>query len=173
MSLPRLFVSAAFFVAALLLAAAPAGAHDFKLGSLDIQHPWARPSAAKTGAAYFVITNHGASEDALVGVETGASEKAQIHEMTMDGAIMRMRAIARLVLPAGGTVSVAPGGVHVMLIGLKGPLKDGASFPMTLVFEKAGRIEVTVEVQTPDEMRAGEAGSGHDMHDMNGMGGMH
>jgi copper(I)-binding protein len=146
-----------------------AEAHDYKLGPLEIEHPWARPSTGKTGAAYFVIRNDGKSDDALLKVECARAAKVQVHEMKMDGAIMRMRAVERLAIPAGGAVSVAPGGLHVMLVGLTGPLKDGEAFPMTLVFEKAGSIVVSVKVETP----AATPDAGHGMGGMPGMSGMH
>lgn len=152
-------------LAALLPAAEAA---DYKLGSLAIEHPWARPSTGRTGAAYFVVRNEGKSDDALLKVECARAAKAQVHEMKMDGAIMRMRAVERLAIPAGGTVAVEPGGLHIMLVGLAAPLKSGEAFPMTLVFEKAGRIDVSVDVQTPAE-RAGEAKGGPGMPGMNGM----
>lgn len=156
-------------------AAPPAFAHAYKLGTLDIHHPWARPAVGKTGAVYFVIKNSGTTADALVRVETDVAEKAQIHTMTMDGNVMRMRELDRLEIPAGQSVAVAPGGIHIMLIGLKAPLKAGDKFPMKLVFEKAGAVDVSVYVQTPEEMRKGEeqpSGSGG-MEGMPGMEGMH
>jgi copper(I)-binding protein len=179
----RLLQAAPGFLLALALSlagTAAAQAHDYKLGSLEIHHPWARPTTGKTGAAYFVIENKGKGEDALLRIESGAAAKVQLHEMKMDGVVMRMRAVGRLAIPAGGRVSVEPGGLHVMLIGLKTPLADGASFPMTLVFEKAGSIDVSVEVQTAEEMRADEAEGGAGMPGMSGgtggmpgMGSMH
>lgn len=154
-----------------LAGAAPALAQDYKLGSLDIHHPWARPSAGQTGAAYFIIENKGKADDALVSVESGVADKVQIHDMTMDGMVMRMRRLEKLPLPAGQTVRVAPGGLHIMLIGLKAPLKDGDMFPMRLVFDKAGPIDVSAHVQTLEEMRKGEAKAGMPagMSDMPGM----
>lgn len=154
-----------------LFAAPPVLAHAYKLGSLDIHHPWARPTAGKTGAVYFVVKNSGTAGDALLRVETDVSDKAQIHTMTMDGDVMRMRKLDRLDIPAGQSVAVAPGGIHIMLIGLKAPLKAGDKFPMKLVFEKAGAVDVSVYVQTPEEMQKSEqmpSGSGG----MEGMPGM-
>lgn len=158
-----------------VFAAPAAHAHAYKAGSLDIHHPWARPSTGKTGAVYFVLKNNGTTDDALVGVETDVAEKAQIHTMTMDGDVMRMRQLDKLDIPAGKTVAVAPGGIHIMLIGLKAPLKSGDKFPMKLVFEKAGSVEVSVYVQTTEEMRKGEekASGGSGMPSMPGMEGMH
>ena len=140
-----------------LMASAPAAAQDFKLGSLTIEQPWARPTIAKTGAAYFTVRNDGASDDALLSIESDVSIRVEVHEMKMDGAVMRMRAVEQLSVPAGRSVALAPGGYHVMLIGLKAPLKEGETFPMKLVFEKAGTAEVTVKVATPEEMRKGQS----------------
>lgn len=172
-----LFLALAAFA---VLAGTPAEARDYRLGTLTIGHPWARPSTGKTGAAYFTIANSGPAEDALIGVESAAAAKSELHEMTMDGAIMRMRAVPRLAVAAGKSVAVAPGGLHVMLIGLKAPLRDGEAFPMTLVFEKAGRIAVSVQVQASAGMPAGQAkpgagmpGLSGGMGDMPGMNGMH
>lgn len=137
-----------------LAAPASAGAHDYTLGALEISHPWARPSTGKTGAAYFTIKNNGA-DDKLTGVTADVSAKVQLHDMEMDGNIMRMRKLDALPLPAGKTVNVAPGGLHIMLIGLAAPLKAGDSFPMRLTFEKAGTVEVSVAVEN-----AGATGGG-------------
>ena len=158
-------------LAACLGATGPALADDYKLGSLDIHHPWARPSTGQTGAAYFTIENNGKADDALIAVESEVAAKVEIHAMTMDGMVMRMRRLEKLPLPAGQTVRVAPGGLHIMLIGLKAPLKDGDMFPMRLVFDKAGPIDVSAHVQTLEEMRKGEAKAGMPagMSDMPGM----
>lgn len=152
-----------------LLAPGAAVAADAKAGALEIHHPWARPTTGGTGAAYFTITNTGTADDALLRIETSAAPKAQIHTMTMDGMVMRMRELDRLALPAGQTVAAAPGGIHIMLIGLKAPLVRGDTFSMKLVFEKAGSVDVTVDVQTPEEMRK----AGSDTGGMPGMEGMH
>lgn len=147
MRIAVLFRSAALgcaFLAAGFVASAEA--HDYRLGALEIGHPWARPSTGKTGAAYFTIRNNGAA-DKLTGLAADISARVQLHDMEMDGNIMRMRKLDSLPLPASETVKVAPGGLHVMLIGLTAPLKPGDTFPMRLTFEKAGTIEVSVTVE--------------------------
>jgi copper(I)-binding protein len=136
----------------LLLAALarPALAHDYKLGDLEIGHPWARATApsAPTGAGFLTITNRGTAPDRLVAVRTPIAEQAQIHEMKMDGDVMRMRELDKgLDIPPGGTVALAPGGFHLMLIGLKKPLTKDTRVPLTLVFEKAGSIDVELAVE--------------------------
>lgn len=148
-------------LAACLGATGPALADDYKLGSLAILHPWARPSTGKTGAAYFTIENSGKADDALIAVETSVAAKAEIHTMTMEDMVMRMRKLDRLPLPGSQTVKVAPGGLHVMLIGLTAPLKVDDRFPLRLIFEKAGSIEVSVHVETPEKAGGGMSGMGH------------
>lgn len=163
-----LFALAAL-LAASLLPVEPVHAQDYKLGALEIGHPWARPSTARTGAAYLTVRNGGTEADALLRVETSAAEKAEIHEMKMEGTIMRMRSVERLALPAGETVTLAPGGLHIMLIGLKGPLKEGETLPLRLVFEKAGTIEVSAAIQMPGARATDTAKPAGGMDHMPGM----
>jgi periplasmic copper chaperone A len=129
-------------------------AHDFKLGPLRIDHPYATPSpaGAKNGAAYVrTLRNTGDQADRLVGASTPAAQSVEIHRSVIDANnVMRMRAVDGITVPAGGELRLRHGGeFHLMLIDLKAPLKDGARFPMTLRFEKAGEREVTVLVQRP------------------------
>ncbi len=126
---------------------AAAEAHEYKQAGILIVHPYSRVSAGKTGAAYLSIENQGREADRLTGVASPAAEAAEIHEMKMDGAIMRMRQLPGIDLPAGGKTALEPGGNHIMLIGLKAPLKEGDKFPLTLTFAKAGKVEVEVIVQ--------------------------
>ena len=124
-------------------------AHGYKLGDLEIGHPWTRATAptAPTAGGFLSITNKGTTADRLIAVRTPAAENAQIHEMKMDGNVMRMRELEKGVeIPAGATVTLAPGGVHLMLMGLKGPLVKDTKVPLTLVFEKAGSIDVELAV---------------------------
>ena len=132
----------------------PAIAHDFKLGPLRIDHPYATPTppGAGTGAAYLrAIRNTSAQPDRLIGASTPVAREVEIHHSVIDANnVMRMRAIDGLTVPARGEVRLRHGGEHhLMLIGLKAPLKDGDRFPMTLRFEKAGEREVMVWVQQP------------------------
>ena len=139
-----------FLAVALLLAGiGPASAHSYKLGALEIGHPWARatPPTAPTGGGYLSVKNTGTTPDRLVSVSSPAAETVQVHEMKMEGNVMRMREIAGgLEIPPGATVTLAPGGMHLMMMGLKGPLKQGERVPLTLVFEKAGKIDVELAV---------------------------
>ncbi|MGQ0676644.1 MAG: copper chaperone PCu(A)C [Rhodospirillales bacterium] len=135
-------------LAAAIAMFAAAQAQEYKQGDLVIVRPFARASAGKTGAAYLSVENGGAA-DRLVAAASPAAEKAELHSMTMDDAIMRMRRVDGIDIRAGAKTALEPGGLHVMLIGLKAPLKEGDSFPLTLVFARAGKIEVEVIVQKP------------------------
>lgn len=141
-----------------LSAMLPAQAHEFKVGDLHIGHPWARPTVAKqpAGAAYLAIDNRGQSADTLLRASSPVASEVQIHSMKMEGTTMRMREVGKLDVPAGAKVAMTPGdGYHMMLLGLKQPLKAGDKFPMQLVFEKAGTVEVTVNVENkPAEQKA-------------------
>jgi copper(I)-binding protein len=147
--------------------ALPTLAHDFKAGALRIDHPYATPSrpGLTTGAVYFRgIRNSGPVSDWLLSASTPAAASVEIHRMQMlQGDVMQMRAVPSLEIPAGATVNLkhsVPDGYHLMLIGLKAPLKDGDRFPITLNFEKVGTHEVKVWVQTP-RTRSGDAHHKH------------
>lgn len=143
---------AAFGLCLPLLAALPVAAHDYSAGSLEIVHPEipAPMAAAKSAGGYFTIANSGSAEDALIGVEAGFVARAEVHASQTDAAgVTRMIAVPRLAIPAGGRVDLSPGGLHVMLMGLAGPLAVGARLPATLIFEKAGRVAVEFVVSAP------------------------
>lgn len=140
-------------------AALPAAAHDYQLGALHIGHPWARPTlpGQSTGGGYLSVDNRGGAPDRLLGGSTPAAAAVEVHEMRMEGDVMRMREIKTLDLPAGKLVTLAPGGFHLMLIGLKGPLKVGDRVPLKLRFERAGKIDVVFHV----ENKPAEAAESH------------
>lgn len=145
-----------FLVLALL--AAPALAHSYTQGDIKIGHVWASQTSNKAvvAAVYVPLLNTGKTEDTLTEVETPAAEKAQFHETTMENGVAKMRPLNEVKLPPGQKVKFAPGGLHIMLFGLKEPLKDGARIPLTLRFAKAGEIQVEIHVQkapsTNDEL---------------------
>jgi copper(I)-binding protein len=146
----------------LAFAAGGARAHDFKAGALVIDHPYATPTpaGARTGAVYFrALKNTGREADRLLGASTPAAASVEIHRSTMDGDVMRMRQLDALALPAGAELKLRHGGeLHLMLIELKAPLKEGDRFALRLRFERAGEREVTVWVQQP---RDGASGHRH------------
>lgn len=134
---------------ALAVPALPASAHEYKLESLDIIEPWTRatPSTAQTGGGFLAITNKGTAPDRLITAKSPTADKVEIHEMKMDGNVMRMRELAvGLEIPPGATVQMKPGGLHLMFLGLKAPFAKDAKIPVTLVFEKAGSIDVEMVV---------------------------
>jgi periplasmic copper chaperone A len=123
------------------------GAASAQPGSLQITNVWARatPAKAANGAAY--LTMQSGASDRLTGASTPVAANAELHHMTMQGNVMRMRQVASIDLPAGEPVTLKPGGFHIMLLGLKQPLHTGDKFPLTLHFVKAGdrQVEATVE----------------------------
>ncbi len=164
----RAFAGAA---AASLLFANNAFAHEFKLGALEIIHPWSRatPNGAKVAGGYFVIKNHGTAADRLVSVTADVAGRTGIHEMSMADGVMTMRELKDgIAIPANGEVTLAPKGYHVMLEDLKHPLKQGESIDGTLTFEKAGTINVTFFVEAMGASAPGDKGHDHEGH-MDGM----
>jgi copper(I)-binding protein len=149
------------------------GRYQFTLAAADgsdivLEHVWARASAGNTttGAAYLTVTDNGAP-DRLVGASTPVAAMAELHETINDNGVMKMRPVAAIALQPGKPVTFAPGGYHVMLMGLNKPLKAGDAFPLTLSFEHAKPITVTAHVQA-----VGGAGMDHDHGGMPGMPGM-
>lgn len=141
-------------------------ARDYKAGDLQIDQPWARATAPQqgNGAAYFTVTNHGAGADRIVEAQSPVAGRVELHTHEVDSeGVMRMRQVEAIDLPAGEMTALRPGGLHVMLIGLEDRLVEGEQFPLTLVFENAGavEIEVTVEAVTFGVGEAPAMGHGH------------
>ena len=114
----------------------------------QVQAAWARPTVqGQAAGGGFLRIVGGAQADKLVSVTAGVAGRVELHSMSMDGNVMRMRQIDSIEIPAGKTVELKPGGLHVMFMDIKTPLKTGASFPLTLKFEKAGDVKVDVVVQ--------------------------
>ncbi|MGE0210713.1 MAG: copper chaperone PCu(A)C [Parvibaculaceae bacterium] len=136
-------------LAAALLVPAAASAHEFKAGALEIVHPWARatPAVAKTAAGYLTVINSGTEADRLVGIECGCAAAAMLHETKVENDVASMRHVEAVEIPPGGTVKLAPGGIHVMFVGLTAPFKEEDRLDATLLFEKAGRVPVEFYVQ--------------------------
>jgi periplasmic copper chaperone A len=131
-------------VAVFVFAAAAASAQT---GQLQVGDAWARatPGKSETGAAY--VTIQSPTADRLVAASTPVAKTAELHTMSMSGMVMKMRPVAGIDIPAGQPVTLAPGGIHIMLMGLTQPLRAGQSFPLTLTFDKAGTRTVDVAVQ--------------------------
>jgi copper(I)-binding protein len=137
-------------VIAVALAAGSARAHDYKLENLLIDHPWTRatPQGATVGGGYFVVRNRGKSADRLVQASTPIAGKVEIHRMAVQDGIMRMRPIeGGITIEPGKSVELKPNALHLMFMDLKEPLKEGQNISATLVFEKAGKIDVEFKVE--------------------------
>jgi len=141
--------SIAFAVLAAVLFSGAAIAHDYQVKSLRVSNPFARatPPGAKVAGAFMTIKNVGTDADRLVSASSPIAGLVEIHEMAMDGGMMKMRALKGIDLKPGATVELQPGGYHVMLEDLKQPLKQGEQIPVQLTFEKAGVLEVKVHVE--------------------------
>jgi copper(I)-binding protein len=137
-------------LAATVLFLSPAAAHSVKIGQLELTDLWTRatPPRAPAAGGFLTITNRGDQADRLVGVSSPAAAIGEIHEMSVEDGVMTMRPLDDgLVIPAHGTVTLAPGGFHIMLIDLKAPLVEGEKAPVTLEFEKAGSIDTFLHVE--------------------------
>jgi copper(I)-binding protein len=134
-----------------VLLAAPLRADEVKAGDLVISQAWSRatPGGAKIGGGYLTIENKGATPDRLIGGSADIAAKVQVHEMTMADGVMKMRPVeGGLTIAPGKTVKLAPSGYHLMIMDLKSPLKQGDKVPVTLEFEKAGKVAVTLDVES-------------------------
>ena len=141
--------SLAFALLAATLYCGPALADDFQVKSLRVSNPFVRatPPGAKVAGVFMSIENRGKEADRLVSASSPVAGVVEIHEMAMDGGMMKMRAVKSIDLTPGATVEFRPGGYHVMLEELKQPLKQGDQIPVLLTFEKAGTMEIKVKVE--------------------------
>ncbi|MGL6060627.1 MAG: copper chaperone PCu(A)C [Bradyrhizobium sp.] len=154
------------FAVVLAASAAPVRAEDVKAGDLVISQAWSRqtPSGAKVAGGHLTIENKGTAADRLISGSGDVAGKVEVHEMAMEGGVMKMRPLDKgLVIEPGKTVKLAPGGYHLMLMDLKSQLKQGDKVPMTLEFEKAGKVNVSLEVQGVGAQAPGGDHSGHMM----------
>jgi periplasmic copper chaperone A len=145
-------LSHSFACAAMLatLLATPARAGEVKVGDLVITQAWSRatPGGAKIAGGYLTIENKGAAPDRLLGGTADIAGKIEVHEMAMNNGVMTMRPLDKgLTIEPGKTVKLAPGGYHLMIMDLKGPFKQGDKVPVTLEFEKAGKVALPLDVQ--------------------------
>jgi copper(I)-binding protein len=163
----RMLVSAVLFAG---LIAAPAGAAEVKAGDLVITQAWSRatPNGAKIGSGYFTVENKGTAADRLIGVSADIAGKVEVHEMATKDGVMTMRPLGKgLTIDPGKTIKLAPGGNHLMMFDLKAPLKQGDALPVTLEFEKAGKVKISLDVQgIGAQAPAGAAPGGMEMKKM-------
>jgi copper(I)-binding protein len=159
-----------FFVAYVVALSSTACAADYKVGAIEIDHPWSRavPKGASVAAGYLTIRNTGSEPDRLMSGSTPVAGKFEVHEMSMDKGVMRMRPVSGGVeIKPGETVELKPQSRHIMMTGLKQPIEKGKSFKGALVFEKAGAVEVDFSVEAIGAMAPGTAA--REMHEMHNM----
>jgi periplasmic copper chaperone A len=162
-ALSRTFTFAAL---AATLFAGPVCAEDIKAGDLVISQAWSRatPGGAKIAGGYLTIENKGTAPDRLIGGSGDIAGKVEVHEMAMNNGVMTMRPLDKgLAIEPGKTVKLAPGGYHLMMFDLKGPFKQGEKVPVTLQFEKAGKVNLSLDVQGVGAQAPGGAESGGHM----------
>jgi copper(I)-binding protein len=147
----------AIFLSVFMMAAS--AEHAVQLGDLKIKDPYARATvpAQKAGGGFVKIENAGVA-DKLMGASSPVAKEMQLHTMSMDGNVMKMRQVQSIDVPAKGSVELQPGGLHLMFIDLKGQLKSGDQIPVKLKFEKAGEVEVKFHVK---DMRPAHGQPGH------------
>jgi periplasmic copper chaperone A len=154
-------LASALFLAVLI--AAPARAQEVKAGDLVITQAWSRatPGGAKIGSGYLTIENKGSTPDRLIGGSADVAGKLEVHEMATKNGVMTMRPLEKgLIIDPGKTVKLAPGGSHLMLFDLKRPFKQGEKVPVTLEFEKAGKVNLSLDVQSVGAQAPGGAAPG-------------
>ena len=147
------------FVALLVLGQAGlAWPHSHEKNGIEVRHPWSRatPSGAQVGVGYMEIRNKGTQPDRLVEASTPAAKRVEMHITQRDGDVMRMRQVKDFEIPARERITLRPGGSHLMLVDIVQPLKKGERFTMRLRFERAGEMDIELEVQ--------EQGSRHPRH---------
>jgi copper(I)-binding protein len=147
------FLRLTLLVSFFLLGPIGAYAHEFKVGDIEITHPWARatPPGATVGGGYLTITNHGSQPDRLTAVSTPIAGMTQLHRMTMEGDIAKMEELPDgIEIPPGASVELKPQSLHIMFMALKKPFKEKESFEAELTFEKAGKVTVEFEIEPMD-----------------------
>lgn len=150
--------------AVVTLTASAALAHGYRTGALSIQHPWSRETAVgqAVGGGFLTIANSSTRDDRLLSGTSPVAAEVQLHTMTMDGGVMRMRQVTDgIAVPAKGSVELKPGGYHIMFMGLRRQLRQGERFPVTLHFRRAGNVTVQFAVQpvgSTGPMEGGHAG---------------
>jgi periplasmic copper chaperone A len=155
---------AAVTAAALNAFVIEAAGADFTVGSIEIGNPWTRatPKGADVAGGYMRITNKGSVPDSLIGGSSAAADRFEVHEMSMVDGVMKMRPLAKgLEVKPGETVELKPGSFHIMLMGLKQPLEKGRKVKGTLIFEKAGKVDIEYAVEAIGAGSSAPSGHGH------------
>lgn len=139
---------ARLFVLACIAIAPTVSAQEHHIGDIVVTAPWARatPGHAKIGGAYLTLTTRGATRDTFIAAASPVARSVELHGHTMDHGVMRMRRVDGVNVKPGEAVTLRPGGLHLMLMGLRAPLAKGQTFPLTLTFKTAGTVTVEVAV---------------------------
>lgn len=146
-------------LAVLLVGAALGGpqaaAHGYGAGDLQVRHPWTRatPAGATVAAGYLEIRNSGQQADRVVGASTPAAERVEFHVQVQEGDVLKMREVRDFGVPARQRLTLRPGGSHLMLVGIKQPLAKGGRVPLMLRFERAGELQIELEIQPVDSRK--------------------
>ena len=159
---PRAVIPVIVFVLAGAAGALRSEARAYESGPVIVSHPWARATApgARTGAAYLKIESAPGAKDRLIGARSPVAEAVEVHATTITDGIARMRRVETIEIAPDRPADLAPGGAHLMLVGLKSPLKEGDAFPLILTFAEAGDVALEVVVEAPGAMGPhGMAGS--------------
>lgn len=158
-----MFTKTAAALAAFIAFVSPAAAHDFTAGTIEIGHPWSRPTppSAPVASGYMTLNNTGPETDRLTAISSPVAERAEIHRSIIENGVASMRPVENLAIEPGATVDFQADKLHVMFIGPDRQLKDGERFPATLVFEKAGSVDVEFVVQRRAAEEAPADHSGH------------
>lgn len=165
------FLKALVAAAAISLASVSAHAGDAKLGDLTISNSWTRatPPNAKAGGGFVTITNNGSEADRLVSVASDVAARVEIHEMAVVDGVMKMRELeAGIEVPAGETVELKPGGLHIMFMGLKDKFVEGGDVPVALTFEKAGKVDISLAIAPMGSKKMMHGDMKHDGHSGHG-----
>ncbi|MES2682777.1 MAG: copper chaperone PCu(A)C [Pseudomonadota bacterium] len=152
---------------ALLLAAASSSAAELPAKPITIVHAYSHPTAAPgvPGVGFLTLTNTGKQPDRLLSASSPAAGQIEIHQSSMANGVMQMRAVSQgVALPVGQAVTLAPGGLHLMLFQLREPLAEGQSLPLTLHFERAGSVSTTLKVESREPPAAPQADHSHHAH---------
>ncbi len=167
---PQQLLAALVIGAGAILVSAPSmsvsQAHEITVGTLTIDHPVARPTppVARNGAVFMVISDLDGDGDTLLSASTPNAARTEIHRTSIKDNIAKMERVETVPVAAGDAVVFEPGGLHVMLMGLKGPLIEGESFPLTLTFENAGPVEIEVKIENPQDHGEADKSDDHSGH---------
>lgn len=151
-------LAASFALAA--IACSPASQAQQRAGAIALEDPWSAATnpGATVAAGYVTIRNTGATDDRLLSATTPRAGRTELHEMSMDNGVMRMRPLSGVTIPAGGAATFAPSGMHIMFMDIDAPFADGTTIPVTLRFEHQGEVRAAFTVRA----RGGHGAHAHD-----------